>query len=440
MPLVVGVDSSTQSTKVEARDLDTGAVVARGSAPHPPTEPPVSEQDPTAWWEALVTAMGQLGEHRSEICAIAVAGQQHGLVLLDELGQAVRPAKLWNDTTSAGAAAELVDKLGAPAWAGACGSVPVAAFTVSKLAWVARHEPEALEHARRVMLPHDYLTWRLTGRHVTDRGDASGTGWFDPAEDRYRPELLGTVVDDPEAWIERLPEVVGPESQAGELSPDAAEHLGLPPGIPVGPGTGDNMAAALGLGLRTGDLALSLGTSGTVYAVSPVGTADPSGLVAGFADAAGAFLPLVCTLNATKVTDTVAAWMGTDARGLERAGIAGRARFRRRGPRAVLRRRTDAQPSRRIGLDGGPSDHHDTRGAGPGRPRRRAVRPARGSRRAGRRRGRHLRTGPSHRRRRAVSCLSSALRRSARRPDRGPGRRGGGRGRCGIAGSRGQLG
>ena len=321
MPLVVGVDSSTQSTKVEARDLDTGAVVARGSAPHPPTEPPVSEQDPTAWWEALVTAMGQVGEHRSEICAMAVAGQQHGLVLLDEQGQAVRPAKLWNDTTSAGAAAALVDALGARVWAGACGSVPVAAFTVSKLAWVARHEPEALERVRRVMLPHDYLTWRLTGRHVTDRGDASGTGWFDPAEDRYRPELLATVVDDPEAWIGRLPEVVGPESQAGGLSPDAAEQLGLPPGIPVGPGTGDNMAAALGLGLRTGDLALSLGTSGTVYAVSPVGTADPSGLVAGFADAAGAFLPLVCTLNATKVTDTVAAWMGTDAAGLSQLAL-----------------------------------------------------------------------------------------------------------------------
>ena len=316
MGLGVGVDSSTQSTKVEARDRETGVVVARGSAAHPPTEPPVSEQDPTAWWDALVSAVGQLGDDRSDVSAIAVAGQQHGLVLLDEQGESVRPAKLWNDTTSAEAAASLVDDLGAPAWARGCGSVPLAAFTVSKLAWVAEHEPDLLKQVRRVMLPHDYLTWRLSGQHVTDRGDASGTGWFDPSEDRYRPELLGAAVDDADAWLERLPRVLGPAEPAGELSADAAGALGLPVGIPVGPGSGDNMAAALGLGLRTGDLALSLGTSGTIYAVSPVPTADPSGLVAGFADAAGAFLPLVCTLNATKVTDTVAAWMGTDAPGL----------------------------------------------------------------------------------------------------------------------------
>ncbi|MFA9566217.1 MAG: FGGY family carbohydrate kinase, partial [Acidimicrobiales bacterium] len=275
MALVVGVDSSTQSTKVEARDLESGAVVARGSAAHPPTEPPVSEQDPTAWWDALVSAMHQLGEHRSDVVAVAVAGQQHGLVLLDEQGAVVRPAKLWNDTTSAEAASELVEGLGAPTWADGCGSVPVAAFTVSKLAWVARHEPEMLARTSMVMLPHDYLTWRLTGRHVTDRGDASGTGWFDPTEDRYRPELLGTAVDDPEGWLERLPEVLGPDAYAGELTASAADVLGLPASIPVGPGTGDNMAAALGLGLQTGDLALSLGTSGTVYAVSPRGTSDP---------------------------------------------------------------------------------------------------------------------------------------------------------------------
>ncbi len=328
MGLIVGVDSSTQSTKVEARDQETGAVVAGGSAAHPPTEPPVSEQDPTAWWDALVSAVGQLGDHRSEVSAIAVAGQQHGLVLVDERGAPVRPAKLWNDTTSADAAARLVEDLGAPTWAGGCGSVPLAAFTVSKLAWVAEHEPDLLERVRRVMLPHDYLTWRLTGRHVTDRGDASGTGWFDPSEDRYRPELLGAAVGDADAWLERLPRVLGPAEPAGELSADAARALGLPVGIPVGPGTGDNMAAALGMGLRTGDLALSLGTSGTVYAVSTAATADPSGLVAGFADAAGGFLPLVCTLNATKVTDTVASWMGTDAPGLSDLALQAPAGFR----------------------------------------------------------------------------------------------------------------
>ena len=186
MPLVVGVDSSTQSTKVEARDISTGVVVATGHAAHPPTTPPVSEQDPSAWWEALVVAIGQLGDHRADVVAMSVAGQQHGLVLLDGAGSPLRPAKLWNDTTSAPQAERLAAELGAEQWAAACGSVPVAAFTITKLAWVAEHEPDVLDRVAMVMLPHDFLTWRLTGEHVTDRGDASGTGWFDPVAGRCR--------------------------------------------------------------------------------------------------------------------------------------------------------------------------------------------------------------------------------------------------------------
>jgi len=316
MPLALGVDSSTQSTKVEARDMDTGTVVARGSAPHAPSEPPVSEQDPESWWAALVAAMGQLDAHRSDVVTMAVAGQQHGLVLVQADGAVSRPAKLWNDTTSAAEAARMAAELGPAAWADGCGSVPVASFTVTKLAWTAQHDPDSLARTAMVMLPHDYLTWRLTGRHVTDRGDASGTGWFDPAGNRYRHELLGAAVGDPGPWLDRLPVVLEPDAVAGELSPDAAGALGLPDGVIVGPGTGDNMAGALGLGLGAGDVAMSLGTSGTVYAVSSTPTADERGYVAGFADASGAFLPLVCTLNATRVTDTVATWLGTDAAGL----------------------------------------------------------------------------------------------------------------------------
>src|SRR5262245_49023592 len=190
MRLAVGVDSSTQSTKVEARDLDTGEVVATGVAKHSPTTPPVSEQDPREWWSAFVSAVAQLGDRRADVVAISVAGQQHGLVLLDAHDQPVRPAKLWNDTTSAAAATRLVEALGATTWAQATGSVPVASFTATKLAWVAEHEPDALARADRVMLPHDYLTYRLSGSHVTDRGDASGTGWFDPVAGEYRPDLL----------------------------------------------------------------------------------------------------------------------------------------------------------------------------------------------------------------------------------------------------------
>lgn len=322
MPIVVGVDASTQSTKIEARDLASGAVVATGSSPHPPTTPPVSEQDPTAWWSALVDAFEQLGEHRADVVALSVAGQQHGLVLVDEHGSVIRPAKLWNDTTSAALASDLVASHGPDWWAARCGSVPVASFTITKLGWVNANEPHHLETVARVMLPHDYLTWRLTGNHVTDRGDASGTGWFDPRSGSYDAELLGTVVDDPGRWLPCLPRVLAPGEPAGTISPAASAALDLPDDVIVGPGTGDNMAAALGLGLRPGDVALSLGTSGTAYAVSATPTADPTGAVAGFADAAGGFLPLVCTLNATGVTDTVARWLGTDPIGLSELALA----------------------------------------------------------------------------------------------------------------------
>lgn len=315
-PLVVGVDSSTQSVKVEARSLATGALVAAGSARHPATTPPVSEQDPEAWWSALVAAFEALGDARADVVAVSVAGQQHGLVLLDDAGSVLRPAKLWNDTTSAPQADRLVASLGAERWAALTGSVPVASFTVTKLAWVAEHEPDVLARAARVMLPHDYLTWRLTGEHVTDRGDASGSGWYDPVAGRVHVELLDAATGDGAGWLGRVPEVLAPTAAAGPVLPSVARELGLPAGVVVGPGSGDNMGAALGLGLRAGDVTISLGTSGTAFAVSETPTRDASGAVAGFASASGSFLPLVCTLNATKVTDTVARWLGTDAGGL----------------------------------------------------------------------------------------------------------------------------
>jgi xylulokinase len=318
-PLVVGVDSSTQSTKVEARDVGTGEVVATGTSKHPPTSPPVSEQDPRAWWTALVDAVVQLGDHRADVVAISVAGQQHGLVLLDAAGDPLRAAKLWNDTTSAPEADRLVAGLGADRWAQAVGSVPVASFTITKLAWVAEHEPDVLARAARAMLPHDYLTWRLTGQHVTDRGDASGSGWFDPSSGTVVPELLAAAAA---SWTGDVPRVLSPAEAAGTLTATAAAELGLPDSVVVGPGTGDNMGAALGLGLLAGDVAISLGTSGTVFAVSDTATHDATGAVAGFASASGNFLPLVCTLNATKVTDTVARWLGTDAPGLADLALA----------------------------------------------------------------------------------------------------------------------
>jgi xylulokinase len=303
VPLVAGVDSSTSACKIEVRDADTGSLVATGRAPHPSTTPPRSEQVPAAWeaaFESAAAGSGLTGRHAP--AAISVAGQQHGLVVLDAAGCVLRPAKLWNDTESAPDAAELVGRLGPSAWAEACGSVPLASFTVTKLGWLRRTEPEVFARVASVLLPHDWLTWRLTGRRTTDRGDASGTGYWSPAEGGYRLDLLD-LVDRSVDWRPRLPDVLGPSEPAGEWR----GHDAL-----VGPGTGDNMAAALGAGARPTDLILSLGTSGTAFTVSDTPTADPTGTVAGFADATGRFLPLACTLNATKVTDTVAQLLGAD--------------------------------------------------------------------------------------------------------------------------------
>jgi xylulokinase len=321
MASVIGIDSSTQSTKAELRDAHSGELLAMGKAEHPLTQPPVSEQDPASWWSALVEAVSQLGDLRSGVVAISIAGQQHGLVLLDDSGNILRPAKLWNDTTSAGQAEFLVNELGTDWWTDWSGVVPVAAITISKLAWVSENERDILDQTAKVMLPHDYLTWRMTGEHVTDRGDASGSGWYDATSDVILDKALSLATAGGRHWSDRVPRVLGASEAAGPITPEAASELGLPEFVTVGPGTGDNMGAALGLGLETGDVVMSLGTSGTVYARTGERSADPSGAVAGFCDATGGYLPLVCTMNATKVTDTVAAWLGTDAPGLAQLAI-----------------------------------------------------------------------------------------------------------------------
>ncbi len=292
--LVAGVDSSTQSTKVVLCDAGDGTVVGRGSAPHPPG----TEVDPAAWWDAL----GQAGAGLlDQAAAVGVAGQQHGMVVLDEAGQVIRPALLWNDLRSAAAAAELIGELGGrDGWAKATGSVPTASFTVTKLRWLATAEPGAAARVRTVLLPHDWLTWRLAGAApgaaTTDRGDASGTGYFSPASGEWLPGHLSAALGHPA----ELPRVAGPGEAVGER----------PGGAVLSAGTGDNMAAALGLGLADGDVAISIGTSGTAFAVSTVPAADPSGAVAGFADATGRFLPLVCTINAGLVLSAAAGLLG----------------------------------------------------------------------------------------------------------------------------------
>ncbi|MEU5946394.1 xylulokinase [Micromonospora sp. NPDC047465] len=319
MPLVAGVDSSTQSCKVVVRDAETGALLRQGRAPHPDG----TEVDPSAWWSALAAAVDAAGG-LADVAAVSVAGQQHGMVCLDEAGAVVRPALLWNDTRSAGAAAELVEEAGGVAagrrfWADAVGSVPVASFTATKLRWLARHEPEHAARVAAVCLPHDWLTWRLAGAPGlaalrTDRGDASGTGYWSPATGDYRLDLLERAF----GRRPHVPAVLGPAEPAGALRPDALPAGGSAPGglLPdeavLGPGTGDNAAAALGVGAGPGDVVLSIGTSGTVFSVADTPAADPTGAVAGFADATGRFLPLVCTLNAARVLDAAAALLRVD--------------------------------------------------------------------------------------------------------------------------------
>jgi xylulokinase len=309
-PLVAGVDSSTQATKVVVVDAGTGTVVATGRAGHDVHGTGgARETDPETWWSALAAALADTGR-ADHVSAVAVGGQQHGLVVLDAAGRPVRPAMLWNDTRAATDAAALVDDRGAAWWAEATGSVPVASFTVAKWAWLRRNEPVAIPRIAAVRLPHDFLTERLTGEAVTDRGDASGTAWFDPAAGRYRDDVLGLpgVELDPAL----LPAVAAPDAPAGDVTTAAAGALGLRAGIPVGCGTGDNMAAALALGARPGQPVISLGTSGTAYVTSPTPARDASGTVAGFADAAGGFLPLAATLNCTLAVDWFATLLALD--------------------------------------------------------------------------------------------------------------------------------
>jgi len=307
--LVAGVDTSTQATKVVVVDPDDGRLVATGRAPHEVTGAGgARETDPEVWWRALRLALAD-SSHAGEVGAIAVAGQQHGLVALDGNGRPLRPAILWNDTRSELEARELTEALGgAEAWADRVGLVPVPSFTATRWAWLRRHEPDRAAAARAVRLPHDFITERLCGRGATDRGDASGTAWWSTRDEGYVGEVLDLINLDPAL----LPDVLGPREAAGEVTPAAARALGLHAGTLVGPGTGDNMAAALGLGARAGEPVVSLGTSGTAYAVMDQRAIDPSGTVAGFADASGRFLPLVATLNATLAVDRVAGWLGLD--------------------------------------------------------------------------------------------------------------------------------
>ena len=306
--LVAGVDSSTQSVKVLLVRAEDGSVVDEASAPHPPG----TEVHPAAWRDVLQRAGAGLLERAS---AIAVAGQQHGMVALDGTGEVLRPALLWNDLRSAPQVRKVVDRLGGrQPCADAIGSVPSASFTVTKLRWMAEHEPQHATRTASVLLPHDWLTWHLAGRRAeptTDHGDASGTGYHSPARRAWLPELAAWALDRTEP--PSLPRLVAPGAVAATT----------PTGQVLAAGTGDNMAAALGLAIEVGDVVVSIGTSGTACCVADAPSADPTGSVAGFCDATGRYLPLVCTVNASRILTVTASLLGVDLDELARLALAG---------------------------------------------------------------------------------------------------------------------
>jgi xylulokinase len=328
MTLVAGVDSSTQSCKVVIRDLATGTLVRSGRAAHPDA----TEVDPSAWWDALGAAIKASGGF-DDVAAISIAGQQHGMVVLDASGHVIRPALLWNDSRSAQAAADLAVEVGAQEYAHRTGSVPVASFTATKLRWLRDAEPENAARVAAVALPHDWLTWRLRGygpagqsplgpdldELTTDRSEASGTGYWNPATGEYDLELFERALGHPAT----LPRVLGPGTPAGTTSAgQSLPSFPVPGNIVLGPGAGDNAGAALGLCAGIGDVVISIGTSGTVFAVIGDPVMDPTGAVAGFADASGLFLPLVATLNAARVLGSIAGLLSVDHDGLARLALA----------------------------------------------------------------------------------------------------------------------
>jgi xylulokinase len=317
--LVAGIDTSTQSCTVVIRRLSDGAFVAEGRAPHPATTPPRSEQDPRDWWRALLASLRQVAVHLPSVAAISVGGQGHGLVMLDGANEPVRPAKLWNDTESAPDATRLLERLPVGDWVARTGSAPGPALTVSKLAWTRRCHPEALQRAKHIMLPADYLVYRLSGRAVTERGGSSGTGYFDPVANRWDlalAELAAPGLD----WDRLVPTVIGSDDVAAEVPP--LPGLDSLAGAVAGAGSGDNMTAALGLGIRGGDTVISLGTSGTIYTVTPDQVNDPTGTINGYADATNRFLPMITTLNAAKVTDFFRRLFGVDTQRFDAMALA----------------------------------------------------------------------------------------------------------------------
>ncbi len=300
--LTIGLDVGTQSTKgivLDASRPAAGAIVARASRAYaliPNLGPGAAEQHPHTWRDAVRDVLGELLAQvdPSRLQGIGISGQQHGLVVLDERDEVIRPAKLWCDTTTEAEAKAISAQAGR--------AVPPG-FTLPKLLWLKNHEPENFARVKSVLLPHDYVNFLLTGRKFMEAGDASGSGAFDPTKRDFDRALL--------SWVDQrapefVPDLVPADAVAGIVSARAAAEFGLPEGIVVAPGGGDNMMSAIGSGATSeGATVISLGTSGTAFAYSTRPIIDPRGEIAAFCDSTGAYLPLLCTMNVTGVTEEI---------------------------------------------------------------------------------------------------------------------------------------
>ncbi len=321
MSLFIGIDSGTQSVKAVVLDLETRKVVAEARAPHSLIGGlPVGhmEQHPEEWTAALDTVIGQVVAKvdASQVRGIGVSGQQHGFVPLDDKGRVIRPAKLWCDTSTAPECVLITRKLGgSKAAIRKTGNLILPGFTAPKILWLKRHEPDNYRRLRHVLLPHDYLNFHLTGNYSMEHGDASGTALMDVRTRTWSKEVIAAI---DRRLAEYLPPISPSHQAAGTLRPDLAAKYGLAADVVVSAGGGDNMMGAIGTGNVTpGVVTASFGTSGTIYAYSAKPVIDPQGEIAAFCSSTGGWLPLLCTMNVTTVTEHVRALFGLEVRALD---------------------------------------------------------------------------------------------------------------------------
>lgn len=308
--LFAGIDSGTQGTKVIIIDEKKEAVVGEGYEGHSliTNENGGREQHPEEWFAALLKAFKKACSSSKinvkDIKAIGISGQQHGFVPLDRNGRVIRPAKLWCDTETAEEADYLTKKMGgADAALELTGNSVAVGYTASKILWLKKHEPEKYADLSTMLLPHDYLNFRLTGNKKAEYGDASGTAYFDIRKRDWSEEAL-RAIDAERDLSECLPELIQSDEPAGTVLPEVAEELGLTSDVLVSSGSGDNMMAAIGTGnVAPGIVTASFGTSGTIYCFSEKPIVDNTGELGAFCSGDGHWLPLVCTMNVTVATE-----------------------------------------------------------------------------------------------------------------------------------------